>query len=75
MAGESPKIPEGYPIDVCLMGRGPATCAYFSFGLEGALCAKGMPDVRANIEARLADGSMTARGDNCSGPPDFTVDG
>ncbi len=68
-------LPEAHVAAVCKPGT-PACCAYLAMG-RGAprrFCAKGAgeQDLRAAIEARLAEGTMGARGDNCSGPPEYT---
>ncbi len=68
MSGE---IPNGHELSVCRVGEGDATCAFLTFG-SGWLCAKAMPGVMATILGRLDAGTLNAKGDNCSGPPDFT---
>lgn len=65
-------IPDGYEQSVCRFGGRETTCAFLAMG-DGFFCAKGMPHVAEVIRGRLADGTMGAKGDNCSGPPDFEV--
>lgn len=66
MAGE---IPEDYVRDVCGFGSGPVTCSYLtlSFGPGGWGCAKNDPGVKAMVDIRRAEGTLTAMGDNCEG--------
>lgn len=54
--------------NVCRLGQGAATCAFLTGGIAGLECAKG-----TSIEDLLRERrpSMTAQGDNCSGPPDY----
>jgi hypothetical protein len=54
---------------VCRPGCGASSCAFLMFG-GGFECAKG-GEFELFIRRRLADETMTAQGDNCSGPPDF----
>lgn len=63
-------IPSGYQDAVCKRGKGETTCGFLGFGGNGFLCLKGS-SAETNIRANLRDGSMRAKGDNCSGPPDF----
>lgn len=57
---------------VCKIGQGDNCCSYiaclppFEF-----VCAKQMPDIFLAIERRRAEGTMSAKGDNCSGPPNY----
>lgn len=60
--------------DVCRIGEGRDCCAYLAMSVDGFQCAKSSKVVVAAIEKRLAEGSMEARGDNCSGPPDYKED-
>ncbi len=46
----------------CGMGEGERCCAFLVFGGEW-LCGRTMPDVRATVRTRLAEGSMTAKYD------------
>lgn len=56
--------------DVCKLGKGAATCSFLTMGGGGFECAKGTA-FEAAIRQRWAAGTMGAKGDNCSGPPDF----
>jgi len=40
-------------------------------GPNGPECAKADQALAAVIAERLANGAMCAKGDNCSGPPEF----
>lgn len=57
--------------NVCRIGQGEACCAYLMMG-NGFECGKGGPADRT-IRSRLKAGTMTAKGDNCSGHPDFVA--
>jgi hypothetical protein len=69
-------IPDGHEVMVCKFGKGQSTCAFMilSSGSGGLRkqCAKGSHYERI-IRDRLEKKSMGAKGDNCSGPPDFTA--
>jgi hypothetical protein len=54
---------------LCKMGQGAATCSFLAMN-RGFVCLKGSP-LEMGIHERRAQKSMTAMGDNCSGPPDF----
>ena len=62
--------------NVCKFTQGEATCRYLSItpGLPGRMerCSKGS-NLQSSIDAR--GNSMKAKGDNCSGIPDFKVKG
>lgn len=66
------KMPEEYPNFVCKFGQGHETCAFLCMGPEGFECEKGTPLGYVLDERRRAH-AMRARGDNCSGSPDFTL--
>ncbi len=55
--------------DVCKLRGGVLCCSFLMMGSEFE-CSKGTP-LEANILARREAGTMNAKGDNCSGPPDF----
>lgn len=64
-------IPVGHDKNVCKFGQGPTTCAFLVMpGGEGLKCAK-QSEFEGMIRKRLSEGSISAKGDNCSGPPDF----
>lgn len=66
---------EGHAKKVCKSGQSAATCAFLSAGGgSGEVSFKCAKDsmIEVNIRQRLAEGTMGAKGDNCSGPPDFT---
>lgn len=51
----------------CRLGQGPATCAFLVMAPDvGLECAKGGV-FEGLLRARLAAGTMVARGDNCDG--------
>ena len=57
---------------LCKMGKGAETCSFL--GMEagvGFACQKGT-EIEGLIRSRRKAGTMSAKGDNCSGPPDFT---
>ena len=53
---------------VCRIGQGHECCRYLMMGTKGFECAKvagiGM---KALLDQRVAEETMTARGDNCDG--------
>lgn len=64
-------LPKIHVEAVCKPGS-PGCCAYLaSRKLPDFFCAKGDPDLRQVIEARRAEGTLGAKGDNCSGSPDY----
>lgn len=62
---------EQHITSVCKRGQGSETCRYLSFGGQGFVCAKGT-DIGTIIDRRSAEGTMKSKGNNCSGPPNFT---
>ncbi len=56
--------------NVCKLGQGEVVCAFLTSGPGGFTCTKGT-SMEDTIRQRLASGSMNAKGDNCSGPPNF----
>ena len=59
---------------VCKRGQGNETCAFLAY--SGAdqewICAKGT-ELEPILATRKMTGEMIAQGDNCSGPPFFTL--
>jgi len=53
---------------VCRAKQGSESCRYLVMNEEGLACSKG-----SNLQQTIDDqaDSMRAKGDNCSGPPDF----
>ena len=53
---------------VCRIGQGHECCRYLMMGTKGFECAKvaGI-GVKALLDKRVAEETMTARGDNCDG--------
>ena len=64
---------KAFVMATCAPSSGPATCSFLLMGADGWHCAKEEAGLRAQIEQRRAAGTMKAKGDNCSGPPTFTV--
>jgi hypothetical protein len=63
-------LPAGQVDTVCLLGHGALCCSFLTYD-KGWACGKGTPWedlLRKRHEADL----MVAKGNNCSGPPDFT---
>jgi hypothetical protein len=59
---------------VCRRGQ-PGCCAYLaSARLPDFFCAKGDAGLADVIRGRLREGTIGARGDNCSGPPDYRLE-
>lgn len=53
----------------CKMGRGTETCRYLGIG-QTYTCLKGST-FQTLIDERVANDQIGAKGDNCSGAPDF----
>ena len=51
----------------CRPGAGADTCRYLTMGPDGWNCAKTDEGVKRQLDARVARGLMTSRGDNCEG--------
>ena len=51
--------------EVCKLGQGADTCRFLIRGATWE-CAK-LTSMRVTIDARVAEGSFTAIGDNCNG--------
>jgi len=56
---------------LCKMGKGEQCCSFLVMSGDGFSCAK-KTDLAGHIYYRRSLGTMTAQGDNCSGPPNFT---
>lgn len=69
-SNEPVPIPEGHDTKICKRGMGAETCAYLGFSGERFQCLKNS-SFEEQIKKRLAENSMGAKSDNCSGPPDF----
>lgn len=68
---ESP-LPPNYEDTVCKPRKGEETCSFLGMTGKGFHCLKNS-SWEKEIRQRRSEGSMGAKGDNCSGPPDFTV--
>ena len=55
-----------YVKETCKIGQLHNCCAFLVVGINGFECAKGT-SMQNTIELRLAEGTMTATGDNCPG--------
>ncbi len=59
---------------VCKIGQGEATCSFLAFDpREGGMSCMKETSLEASIWLKRANGTMKAKGDNCSGPPNFEV--
>lgn len=63
-------ISDEHAAKVCRGTGGAHMCSFLVTNPEGWECAKGTP-VELVINARRAERSMKATGNNCSGPPYF----
>lgn len=52
--------------EVCKIGQGPLCCRYLTMMAGGWSCEKLGPSA-AYLDKRVAEGTFTARGDNCEG--------
>jgi hypothetical protein len=50
----------------CKPGQQAATCRYLGCGADGWVCMK-LTDLAPLLDSRAAEGSMSARADNCPG--------
>lgn len=64
-------LAESYLEKVCKFGQESLVCRFLVLGTQGLSCAKKTSSFRDTIEQKK--GEMRARGNNCSGPPDFIV--
>ncbi len=61
------KFPSEEHVDkFCKPGRGEKTCRYLTMTKDGWNCAKATA-LRQEIDARVANGTMNSKGDNCQG--------
>lgn len=63
-------LPAGYKENVCKFGKGRVTCSFLGITTDGLHCLKNS-SFESAIRQRRQENSMRAKGDNCSGPPDF----
>jgi hypothetical protein len=65
-------IPNGVPEFMCRPGHGADTCIFLmmKLGTPGWMCAKNS-DFESDLRLRLVAGNSTAKGDNCTGYPDY----
>lgn len=64
-------LPSGHLETVCKFRQGEATCSFLVIGGDGSKCGKDS-SFEKMIRQRRSEGTMGAKGDNCSGPPNFT---
>lgn len=62
-------IPDEHLMKVCKGVGGSSTCAFILMSAHFT-CTKGT-ELEALLRSRVTEGTIRARGDNCSGPPDF----
>jgi hypothetical protein len=72
MLPEINKISNKQIQEVCKCGKGEECCSFLAMGSGGFVCVKGT-DMEPMIFQRRFLESMTAMGNNCSGPPDFKL--
>ena len=63
-------IPAGYEMTVCKIGKGRETCGFLGMSGVKFQCLKGS-SFESKIRERQRQNSLGAKGDNCSGPPEF----
>jgi len=56
--------------EVCRMGQGRVCCIFVGDAPQGLVCLKRSVYATEMIQRKLM-GQTKAKGDNCSGPPDF----
>lgn len=67
MTADTPRYPDdAYVKGPCKIGQGAACCRYLTMGPKGWSCEK-HGSLQAHLDARVAAGTITARGDNCEG--------
>lgn len=66
------KVPDGHQVNICKFGKGPETCSFLGMTGNEFQCLKGS-SLESVIRQRRRENSIRAKGDNCSGPPDFKV--
>lgn len=59
---------------ICKLGKDQATCSFLSFTPGGFSCVK-KTRLEEIVRQKRAAGEMNAKGDNCSGPPNFDTRG
>ena len=66
---EPATLPEAHVDEVCKRGQGEKTCSFLGHG-DGYICYKGS---MFEHTIRIRRPKMKAQGDNCSGPPNFSL--
>jgi hypothetical protein len=59
--------------EVCQVGAGKHCCSFLVCGPGGFECSKRTP-IELLIRLRRSAGTMVAKGENCSGPPEFSTE-
>lgn len=62
-----------YVRETCKLGKREECCAYLAMSSDGWACVKNT-ELASQIELRLANGTMNAKGDNCAGIASTPVD-
>jgi hypothetical protein len=52
---------------VCKIGQGKDCCRYLGAGADGITCLKKNIRLKGILDGKVAEGKMTAQGDNCEG--------
>lgn len=60
-------IPISFARDVCKLGRMEKCCRYLAVGAKGFTCLKGNTILKAELDERVRENTINARGDNCVG--------
>lgn len=68
---EPHKLTDDHSERICQRGKGAVTCSFLMFGGNGFECGKSS-SFEGGIRQKLAAGTLKSKGDNCSGPPNFT---
>lgn len=64
-------LKEDHVVNVCKRGQGAETCAFLSFS-QGFACGKNS-SIDEALRQRIAEGTMSAKSDNCTGTPAFKI--
>lgn len=60
------QLTDDYVKNTCRIGQGHSCCRYLTMSATGWGCEK-HTDLAHHLDARVAHGEMTARGNNCEG--------
>lgn len=70
-AAEPTPVDENRSKEVCKIGQGSATCMFL--GMQPSFVCLKHTQLDSLLRKSLEEGSMVAKGDNCSGPPAFNI--